>query len=115
MADIHLLGIKYIEQNTQEGLSFTYKPEVPKLKVVGTVLIAADEEEGEGCVYLTQKQLNQVLLGKDVDLKVVDDTWVPVKPLNRDQLKQIGLVRIEANYLGDAGEVKCYEALSVTA
>lgn len=28
MADIHLLGIKFIEQNTQDGLEFTYKPDV---------------------------------------------------------------------------------------
>ena len=58
MADIHLLGIKFIEQNTQDGLDFKYKPDVPKLKVIGTILIAAEEEEDNGCVFLTQKQLN---------------------------------------------------------
>ncbi len=114
MADIHLLGIKFIEQNTQDGLEFTYKPDVPKLKVIGTILIAAEEEEDEGCVYLTQKQLNQVLLNKDIDLKLVDDTWTPAKPLNKEQSKKIGLVTIEAEYLGTAGEVRCYEALKVT-
>lgn len=114
MADIHLLGIKFIEQNTQDGLDFTYKPDVPKLKVIGTILIAADEEEDEGCVYLTQKQLNQVLLNKDIELKLVDDTWTPAKPLNKDQIKKIGLVTIEAEYLGTAGEVRCYEAIKVS-
>lgn len=114
MADIHLLGIKFIEQNTQDGLEFVYKPDVPKLKVIGTILIAAEEEEEEGCVFLTQKQLNQVLLGKDVDLKLVDDTWSPAKPLNKEQIKKIGLVTIDAEYLGTAGDVRCYEALKVT-
>lgn len=114
MADIHLLGIKFIEQNTQDGLDFTYKPDVPKLKVIGTILIAAEEEEDEGCVYLTQKQLNQVLLNKDIELKLVDDTWTPAKPLNKDQVKKIGLVTIEAEYLGTAGEVRCYEAIKVS-
>ena len=113
MADIHLLGIKFIEQNTQDGLEFVYKPDVPKLKVIGTILIAAEEEE-EGCVFLTQKQLNQVLIGKEVDLKLVDDTWSPAKPLNKEQIKKIGLVTIDAEYLGTAGDVRCYEALKVT-
>ena len=63
---------------------------------------------------LTQKQLNQVLLGKDVDLKLVDDTWTPAKPLNKDQIKKIGLVTIDAEYLGTAGDVRCYEALKVS-
>ncbi len=114
MADIHVLGIKFIEQNTQDGLEFTYKPDVPKLKVIGTILIAAEEEEDEGCVFLTQKQLNQLLLNKDVELKLVDDTWTPAKPLNKDQIKKIGLVTIEAEYLGTAGEVRCYEAIKVS-
>jgi hypothetical protein len=65
-------------------------------------------------VFLTQKQLNQVLLGKDVDLKLVDDTWSPSKPLNKEQIKKIGLVTIDAEYLGTAGDVRCYEALKVT-
>jgi hypothetical protein len=114
MADIHVLGIKFIEQNTQDGLEFTYKPDVPKLKVIGTILIAAEEEEDEGCVFLTQKQLNQLLLNKDIELKLVDDTWTPAKPLNKDQIKKIGLVTIEAEYLGTAGEVRCYEAIKVS-
>ena len=114
MADIHLLGINFIEQNTQDGLEFTYKPDVPKLKVIGTILIAAEEEEDNGCVFLTQKQLNQVFLGKEIDLKLVDDTWTPSKPLSKEQIKKIGLVTIEAEYLGTAGDVRCYEALKVT-
>lgn len=114
MADIHLLGIKFIEQNTQDGLEFTYKPDVPKLKVIGTILIAAEEEEDNGCVYLTQKQLNQILLNKDVDLRLVDETWTPSKPLSKEQIKKIGLVTIDAEYLGTAGEVRCYEAIKVS-
>jgi hypothetical protein len=114
MADIHLLGIKFIEQNTQDGLEFKYKPDVPKLKVIGTILIAAEEEEDNGCVYLTQKQLNQVLLNKEVDLKLADETWTPAKPLTKDQIKKIGLVTIDAEFLGTAGEFRCYEALKVS-
>jgi hypothetical protein len=114
MADIHLLGIQFIEQNTQDGLEFTYKPDVPKLKVLSTILIAAEEEEAEGCLFVTQKQLNQILLNKEVDLKLVDDTWTPAKPLSKEQIKKIGLVTIDAEYLGTAGDVRCYEALKVT-
>ena len=114
MAEIHITGIKYIEINAQDGLEFKYKPDVPKLKLVGSVLTAEDEEEDNGVLFLTQKQLNQVLLGKDVDLKLVDDTWSPAKPLNKEQVKKIGLVTIDAEYLGTAGDVRCYEALKVT-
>ncbi len=115
MADIHLLGINFIEQNNQEGLEFTYKPDVPKLKVIGTILIAAEEEEAEGCVFVTQKQLNQILLNKEVDLRVNEDmSWAPAKPLTKDQIKKIGLVTLEAEYLGAAGELKCYETIKVS-
>ncbi len=65
-------------------------------------------------MFLTQKQLNQLLLNKDIELKLVDDTWTPAKPLNKDQIKKIGLVTIEAEYLGTAGEVRCYEAIKVS-
>jgi hypothetical protein len=63
MAEVHITGINYIEYNTQDGLGFKYKPEVPKLKVVGTIMLAEDEDadDVEGVVFLTQKQLNQVL------------------------------------------------------
>lgn len=113
MAEIHILGIKYVEQNTQEGLDFKYKPEVPKLKVVGSILIAEEEEEDNGCVFLTQKQLNQVLGNKEVELKLTDDRWYPVKPMSKEQVKKVGMVNIEAEYLGTAGDVRCYEALKV--
>lgn len=113
MAEIHILGIKYVEQNTQDGLDFKYKPEVPKLKVVGSILIAEEEEEDQGCVFLTQKQLNQVLSNKEVELKLTDDRWYPVKPMSKEQVKKVGLVNIEAEYLGTAGDVRCYEALKV--
>lgn len=113
MAEIHILGIKYVEQNTQDGLEFKYKPDVPKLKVVGTVLIAEEEEEDNGCVFLTQKQLHQILNNKDVELKLTDDRWYPAKPMSKDQIKKVGLVNIEAEYLGTAGDVRCYEALKI--
>lgn len=113
MAEIHILGIKYVEQNTQEGLDFKYKPEVPKLKVVGSILIAEEEEEDNGCVFLTQKQLNQVLGNKEVELKLTDDRWYPVKPMSKEQVKKVGMVNIEAEYLGTAGDVRCYEALKI--
>lgn len=113
MAEIHILGIKYVEQNTQEGLDFKYKPEVPKLKVVGSILIAEEEEEDQGCVFLTQKQLNQVLINKEIDLKLTDDRWYPAKPMSKEQIKKVGLVNIEAEYLGTAGDVRCYEALRI--
>ncbi|MBS1637856.1 MAG: hypothetical protein JST26_18230 [Bacteroidetes bacterium] len=113
MAEIHILGIKYVEQNTQEGLEFKYKPEVPKLKVVGSILIAEEEEEDQGCVFLTQKQLNQVLINKEIDLKLTDDRWYPAKPMSKEQIKKVGLVNIEAEYLGTAGDVRCYEALRI--
>lgn len=115
MAEIHITGIKYIEINTQDDLEFKYKPEVPKLKLVGSVLIAEDEEEEEqGVVFVTQKQLNQILINKEVELKLVDDRWYPAKPLSKDQVKKVGLVDIDAEYLGAAGDIKCYEAVKIS-
>jgi hypothetical protein len=114
MAEIHITGIKYIEINTQDGLEFRYKPDVPKLKLVGNVLISEEEEEDQGVVFLTQKQLNQLLSNKEVELKLVEDRWYPAKPLSKDQVKKVGLVDIDAEYLGAAGEFKCYEAVKIT-
>lgn len=116
MAEIHITGIKYIEINSQDGLEFKYKPDVPKLKLVGSVLTAEDEEEDQGVVFLTQKQLNQILINKDVELKLTDDRWYPAKPLSKEQVKKVGLVDIDAEYLGTAGEgdIRCYEAVKVT-
>ena len=117
MAEIHITGIKYIEINTQEDLEFKYKPEVPKLKLVGNIIVAEDvdeEEDDQSVVFLTQKQLNQLLLNKDVELKLVEDRWYPAKPLSKDQIKRVGLVDIDAEYLGAAGDIKCYEAVKVT-
>jgi hypothetical protein len=113
MAEIHITDIEYIEINAQEGLGFKYKPDVPKLKLVGTLLLSESEDEENGVVFLTQKQLNQVLSGKEIDLKLQDDRWTPGKPLTKDQMKKVGLVDVEAEYLGTAGEFKCYEALKV--
>ncbi len=117
MAEIHITGIKYIEINTQEDLEFKYKPEVPKLKLVGNIIVAEDvdeEEDDQSVVFLTQKQLNQLLLNKDVELKLVEDRWYPAKPLSKEQVKRVGLVDIDAEYLGAAGDIKCYEAVKVT-
>ncbi len=113
MAELHVLGIMYIEINSQQELEFKYKPDVPKLQLVGTILNAESEEEEEGVLFLTQKQLNQLIANKDIDLKVQDDRWYPVKPLSKDQIKKVGLVNIDGNYMGTAGELKCYEAISL--
>lgn len=114
MAEIHITGIKYIEINTEEGLEFKYKPDVPKLKLVGTLLNSENEDEEDGVLFLTQKQLNQVLADKDVDLKVQDDRWYLNKPLSKEQIKKVGLVDVDAEYLGAAGDIKCYEAVKIS-
>ena len=116
MAEIHITGIKYIEINTQEDLEFKYKPEVPKLKLVGNIIVAEDEDEedDQSVVFLTQKQLNQLLSNKEVELKLVEDRWYPAKPLSKEQVKKVGLVGIDAEYLGAAGDIKCYEAVKIT-
>jgi hypothetical protein len=114
MAEIHITDINYIEINSQNDLEFKYKPEVPKLKLVGTLLISESEDEEDGVLFLTQKQLNQVLMGKDVDLKLQDDRWLLGKPLSKEQIKKVGLVDVDAEYMGTAGEFKCYEAVKVS-
>lgn len=114
MAEIHITDIDYIEINSQSGLEFKYKPEVPKLKLVGTLLIAESEDEEGGVLFLTQKQLNQVLANKDIDLKLVDDRWSLGKPLTKDQVKKVGLVEVDAEFMGTAGEFKCYEAVKIS-
>lgn len=114
MAEIHITDINYIEINSQSGLEFKYKPEVPKLKLVGTLLLSDSEDEEDGVLFLTQKQLNQVLVGKDIDLKLQDDRWMPGKPLTKEQVKKVGLVDVDAEYMGTAGEFKCFEAVKVS-
>ncbi|MDX2173448.1 MAG: hypothetical protein SFY56_10020 [Bacteroidota bacterium] len=114
MAEIHIVGIKYIEINDQADLEFKYKPEVPKLKLVGTLLNPETEEDEEGVLFLTQKQLNQVMVDKDIDLKTQDDRWYLSKPLSKEQTKKVGLVDIDAEFLGAAGELKCYEAVKIS-
>jgi hypothetical protein len=116
MAEIHITGIKYIEINAQDDLEFKYKPEVPKLKLVGTLLDSESEEEDEeeGVVFLTQKQLNQIIVNKDIDLKSQDDRWYLNKPLTKEQVKKVGLVDVEAEYMGTAGDLKCYEAVKIS-
>lgn len=114
MAEIHITDIEYIEINSQDGLDFKYKPEVPKLKLVGTLLLAETEDEEGGVLFLTQKQLNQLLVGKDIDLKLTEDRWTLGKPLTKDQAKKVGLVDVEAEYMGTAGEIKFFEAVKVS-
>jgi hypothetical protein len=114
MAEIHITDIEYIEINAQDGLEFKYKPEVPKLKLVGTLLLAESEDEEDGVLFLTQKQLNQVLVGKDIDLKLQDDRWLLGKPLTKEQVKKVGLVDVDAEYMGTAGDFKCFEAVKVS-
>lgn len=114
MAEIHITNIDYIEINSQSGLDFKYKPEVPKLKLVGTLLLAESEEEEEGVLFLTQKQLNQVVAGKDIDLKLQDDRWLLGKPMSKEQIKKVGLVDVDAEFMGTAGEIKCFEAVKVS-
>ncbi|MGE0568320.1 MAG: hypothetical protein AB7O73_10255 [Bacteroidia bacterium] len=113
MAEVHLTGIEYIELNTQNTLDFQYKPDVPKLQLVGNILNAENEDEELGVLFLTQKQLNQILANKEVDLKVQDDRWYLNKPLTKEQIKKIGLVDINANFMGNAGDLKCYEAIEI--
>ncbi|MFN5183363.1 MAG: hypothetical protein ACK5D5_10120 [Bacteroidota bacterium] len=111
---IHITGIDYVEMNQNQDLQFKYKPDVPKLQLVGNVLIEETEEEGQGVVFLTQKQLNQILANKEVDLKLNDEErWYPVKPLSKDQVKKVGLVTLESELLETGGEVKCYEVQRV--
>ena len=113
MAEVHVLGIMYIEINNEQELEFKYKPDVPKLQLVGTILNSESEEEEEGVLFLTQKQLNQLIANKEIDLKLQDDRWYLNKPLTKEQVKKIGLVDVEANYMGTAGELKCYEAVNI--
>lgn len=117
MKEIHLTGIEYVEYNTIEGIDFKYKPEVPKLKVHGNVLVADENEddEAEGIVFLTQKQLNQILLNKEVELAVSEDNkWYPVKPLNKEQTKKIGLVTLESQFIGTIADVQSFEVIKVS-
>ncbi len=114
MAEIHITEIEYVEINSQSGLDFKYKPEVPKLKLVGTLLLAESEDEEEGVLFLTQKQLNQLLAGKDIDLKMQDDRWLLGKPMTKEQIKKVGLVDVDAEYMGTAGDIKCFEAVKVS-
>ncbi|MBK7311622.1 MAG: hypothetical protein KBG47_05575 [Bacteroidia bacterium] len=114
MAELHVLGIAYIEINSQQELEFTYKPDVPKLQLVGTLLNPESEDEEEGVLFLTQKQLNQLIANKDIELKVQDDRWYPLKPLTKEQVKKVGLVNIDANYMGTAGDLKCYETINIS-
>jgi hypothetical protein len=117
MKEIHITGIDYVEYSNSEGVTFKYKPEVPKLKVVGMVLVddENEEDEKEAEVYLTQKQLNQVLNNKEVDLTVGEDNrWYPAKPLNKEQTKKIGLVTLETEVILEADSENKFEVFKVS-
>lgn len=117
MLEIHLTGIEYIEINSSTDLQFNYKPEVPKLKVVGKIIVASDEEDDDvdAAVFLTQKQLNQILLNKEVELKTGEDNrWTPAKPLTKDQVKKIGLVTLESEHVGNQSDLEAYEVIKVS-
>jgi hypothetical protein len=116
MNHIHITGIKYVEMNQNEGLEFKYKPDVPKLQLVGSILIEETEEEEQGVVFLTQKQLNQVIANKEVDLKLMEDErWYPAKPLTKEQVKKVGLVTLESELVATSGEIKCFEVQNVVS
>jgi len=113
MTEVHLIDIDYIEQNTEE-LPFKYKPDVPKLKLYGNLLIAETEEEIKGVLFLTQKQLYQIVGGKGIEIVTDEDRWYVKHPLNKEQIKQVGLVTINAEFIGTIGEdIKCYEIIEV--
>ncbi len=112
MTELHVLNIERIEQNTEE-LPFTYKPDVPKLKLYGQILISESEEEEEGILFLTQKQLNQIIGGKGIELITEEDKWYIKHPLTKDQTYKIGFVELDTAFLGTAGEKKCFELIEV--
>ncbi|MCX8081319.1 MAG: hypothetical protein N3F09_08795 [Bacteroidia bacterium] len=113
MKEIHVLEIQYVEPNQEQGINFHYKPDVPKLKLVGTILEQETEEEETGILFLTQNQLYKVIQNKEIDLKWVEDKWIPSRPLTPEQIKRMGLVDIHAEFLGLSGDLKCFEALEV--
>lgn len=113
MNEIHLINIEYIVQST-EDLPFQYKPDVPKLKLYGEVLISETEEEEEAVLFLTQKQLNQIISGKDIEIINDEDRWYPKHPLKKEQIKKIGLVDIQAHLLGETeSKTKYFEVMEV--
>lgn len=68
----------------------------------------------QGVVFLTQNQLNKILVDKEVELKTTEDgKWQTLKPLTREQVKKIGLVSLESEFLGKTGEYKCFEVTKV--
>ena len=74
----------------------------------------SEEDDIQSVVFLTQNQLNKVLLNKEVELKTIEDgKWQTQKPLTREQIKKIGLVTLESEYLGKSGEHKCFEVTKV--
>jgi hypothetical protein len=55
------------------------------------------------------------LLNKEVELAVADDNkWYPVKPLNKEQTKKIGLVTLESEFVGTISDIKSFEVIKVS-
>lgn len=113
MNTIHLTGFTTITLGGAERLSLQYKPDVPKLVINATVLNPETEDEFPALIYLTQKQVNQVFAGKDIDLIVRQDEWILNKALTRDQIRKIGLVPLQVHDHGVQDEVRLLEVLSV--
>lgn len=116
MQEIHLVKIDYIEKSTEE-LPFKYKPDVPKLKLYGEIINfeSEDDQDNEKAVlFLTQKQLNQIIGGKGIEIVTDEDRWYIKHPLNKEQIKQVGLVDIKAELVATSNNIKHFEVLEVS-
>ena len=64
-------------------------------------------------ILITQKQLNQVFAGKDIDLKVQQNEWILNKSLTKDQIRKIGLIPLKVHHHGRIEESEVVEILTV--
>ena len=113
MNTIHLTGFTTITLGGIEGLMLQYKPDIPKLVIKGTVLFPETEDELPALLHLSQKQINQVFAGKDIDLIVQQDEWILNKPLTRDQIRKIGIIPLHVHDHGVQDEFRVLEVLHV--
>ncbi len=113
MNTVHLTGFTSITTEGVEGIALQYKPDVPKLRVHGTLLVPETEEELPAIILITQKQLNQVFAGKDIDLKVQQNEWILNKSLTKDQIRKIGLIPLKVHHHGRIEESEVVEILTV--
>lgn len=119
MNEIHLTNIYSIESNTHE-LPFAYKPDVPKLKMYADILVRDAEnelEESKGIVFLTQKQLNQIINGKGIEIEVDtehnENRWKLKHPLSKEQKVDLSLIQINASLVGTINDLNAYEVHEV--